>query len=127
MEPKRPPFQPPSRVSVAVPTRDCPLNMPGEDLNANKPAHQQIYVPSNVRTSAPAASPIPTVPIATGTYAFLDTSDQRAKIAMFYSFKRFFLYPIDVLTYEVKELLRFFCHFGLKTFFFPGFRPSWSP
>ena len=49
------------------------------------------------------ASLIPTIPVPTGTYAFLDTARQSVAVAWFYSFDRFFLKPMDVTTYEVNE------------------------
>jgi len=50
-----------------------------------------------------AASLIPTIPVPTGTYAFLDTARQSVAVAWFYSFDRFFLKPMDVTTYEVNQ------------------------
>jgi len=48
------------------------------------------------------ASSIPTIPVPTGTYAFLDTAHQSVAVAWFYSFERFFLTPVDVTNYEVE-------------------------
>ena len=49
------------------------------------------------------ATLIPTIPVPTGTYAFLDTVHQSVAVAWFYSFDRFFLKPMGVTNYEVNE------------------------
>ena len=72
------------------------------------------------------ASPIPTIPVPTGTYAFLDTTRQSVAVAWFYSFDWFFLSPMDMTTYEVNEKLKFWLILLVKHFFFRFLKSSWS-